>query len=397
MRKFSRMTGALFCALLILLLFFVFTWFNAEVIQFSLLPVVFHGHTRIQPPSAIAEIQEELEIIQPPPDRWPLNENLDFELPINGASGFSLLQTHLRQLPETGAVSVAEIQPGEGFRIISGQGSWWYVDLNGQTGWIDNTIAMINLPDIIPSIIYNNINHSGALFRSSGYALPQITYNSLYNARHFNARFAYEQYVMPVLYRTARKVYTAQQSALQYGYSIIMYDTFRPRDVQVSVRRAMEELMGDNPTVHRGVTSNGWSLGWFISTGISGHQLGISIDVGLARIEEYQIRQVGDYWYKRIVSYYSLEMPTQVHELSALAIVLQRPTQWNSNTRWANLSFAHSMTPAAITLHNILVEAGFGALSSEWWHFDDLDGRNSISNRGINGDFHLRNFVSAIP
>jgi len=50
-----------------------------------------------------------------------------------------------------------------------------------------------------------------------------------------------------------------------------------------------------------------------------------------------------------------------------------------------------------LRLHNLFVNAGFAPLASEWWHFDDTEGRDTIRGNGITGNFYLRNCVSKEP
>ena len=340
----------------------------------------------------------EPEISEPDlPDISLDNYDLDYELPINGASGFSLISMGLRETPDENSNAITTIQPGYAFKIISAQDNWWYVYYDGMSGWVDNTFCMINLPDIIPSIIYVNTNSTSSVLRSSGYDLPGITGERLYNARAFSHRFGEEQYIMPVLYQTAGRIHNAQQTALENGDSLKIYETFRPWDVQVNIRSTLQALMNDNAAVHNGINTGGWRMSWFISTSVSTHQMGAAVDASLVRIIDYEVRTTGGYAYKVITSYEDYPMPTTVHELSAQAVVLRHGVQWNRTTGWGNVPFADTMTEGAKALHYIFVNAGFIPLASEWWHFDDMDARNAIRGRGINGNFHIKNSASEEP
>ena len=327
----------------------------------------------------------------------PINYDLVYELPINGATGFALLSMGLRESPDVNSNAMANIAPGGAFRIISAQGNWWNVEYSGRTGWVDNTFCMINLPDIIPSIIYSNPNHGGAEFRSSGYHLPGITNQQLYNAISHNNRFGKQQYIMPVLYSTAIKVYNAQRAALSNGDSLRIYETFRPLSVQRNVSNSLRTLMDTNATVSSGINVGGWNIGWFISQSVSTHQMGAAIDASLVRVVEYETRTTGGHSYRVITRYTNHTMPTRIHELSARAVVLVRGANWNQGAGWENVAFAPTMTDGARRLHNLFVNAGFVPLASEWWHFDDIEGRDTIRGHGITGNFYLRNCVSAEP
>ena len=55
------------------------------------------------------------------------------------------------------------------------------------------------------------------------------------------------------------------------------------------------------------------------------------------------------------------------------------------------------MTTPAKQLQNYCTSAGMSPLASEWWHFNDLDAKEAIKNKGINGKFYLQDNVSKAP
>ena len=98
---------------------------------------------------------------------------------------------------------------------------------DGSTGWVSKTYTMVNLPDVLPSIRYNATNSYDSLYRSCGKALA-LTGTSLYTGKSENAKLGYAEYNMPVLYTMAKKIAFAQATALSEGYTLVLYEGFRP-------------------------------------------------------------------------------------------------------------------------------------------------------------------------
>lgn len=323
---------------------------------------------------------------------------LTYELPINGASGFLLARQYLKESPQENSVNLLPIEPGSPFTIIFSENGYLKVEYRAQVGWVSSALAMVNLPDIVPSIIYFNTNSTSSLFQSSGYGLPDIYSQALYDARDFNERFSKEQYIMPVLYRTAIMFHDAQQAALKDGNSLKIYETFRPLDVQTTISRGLRGMMQENQTVREGINSNGWGIGWFISGGVSTHQLGAGADLALVRIRQYETRTTSGFEYKAITAFSEYMMPSKMHELSTQAIVLERPSAWHSQNGF-NADFAPTMSVGARRLHAYMVDVGFTPLASEWWHFDYKSAWNQIRREhpSVNGDFRLQGLASRQP
>ena len=324
---------------------------------------------------------------------------LIYELPINGATGFVLARQYLTESPNENSARLRPIYPGHPFTIISSQENYLKIEYGRITGWINNSLALVNLPDIIPSIIYFNTNATRSLFQSSGYGLPNIHEEQLYIARGFNSRFTEEQYIMPILYRTAILLYNAQQAALANGNSLKIYETFRPLDIQTSINISLRELIRQNQTVNEGINTNGWRTNWFIAGGVSTHQLGAGVDLALVRVRDYRIRATGGFEYKIITSYTEYTMPSKMHELSAEAVVTERPTGWSAQNGFGGVNFARTMSVGALRLHNYMVDAGFTPLASEWWHFDDWQAWNHLRRHHptVNGNFRLQGLASRQP
>ena len=316
-----------------------------------------------------------------------------FELPVEGATGFAAIQMDLFDNPSSTATVVEKLAAGTAFTIKGESLDFFFVDAVTENsefvGWVKKDITLINLPDIITSIVYYDSNSDSSLFKSSGVDLPNITGNQLYNCYVYNGRFNRKQYIMPVLYPFACKIMQAQTAALAEGNSLKIYETYRPHSVQKNVSGTLKSLMSSNSTVYSGIAS--WGMGWFIATSYSNHQRGRAMDVSLVKVLEMDEHPTGDCSYWEVVAYSEYDMPTEMHELSTRAVTFQygvNAQYWKSTP----LSKGMKDSEGAQLLQRYCTDAGMTPLASEWWHFDD----NSCMNK-CTGEFLINTCLSETP
>ena len=244
-----------------------------------------------------------------------VNQNqYGLELPISGATGYTSTKLDLYSNEHRDTVLLT-LDAGTAFRIIDEVGDLWHIQIDNTYGYIEHLLCMINLPDVIPSIVYYNSNSDNSLYMSRGNELKNVTSEKLYDTYFFNERFGEKQYAMPVLYNTAKLICNAQSLALQNGQTLVIYEAFRPADTQKQVRDALTILINTNSDV-KAHTEDSFGANWFIAKSTSNHQIGYAIDVTLADVISAQYDTCGDYTYIRINEYVEMEMPTRIHELS---------------------------------------------------------------------------------
>lgn len=350
------------------------------------------------PPTTDTSLPISLEDIYTPEAVTPLHL-LDngFELPLNGSSGYCSINLSLLSNPDYNSSKVSSLTAGTGFKILKENNDWWYVSINNCNGWLPNKYCMINLPDVIPSIIYDDTNSYKSLFLSSQKELPNITGKQLYNVYQFNSRLNKEEFIMPIMCPTAKKIAKVQHLALSNNQSLKIYETFRPLDVQKKISSNLSFLMNNDSTVFNGINRNSWNESWFIAQSISNHQRGIALDVSLVNVIDSTYNQIGKYSYTSIIEYKECKMPTRMHELSADAVSLKYGVNSNSKTAWQNVPLSNTMTESAICLQNYFTKCGFCPLASEWWHFNDLDTKDLLDGIYSSGQYYIRECLSSIP
>ena len=310
--------------------------------------------------------------------------------------------------------ALALVASGTPFTVLREEGDWWQVAVTTDyftdeeqtqtqrgeiTGWLEHKYCLVNLPDVIPSIIYDATNSYSSHFRSCGKIIPEVTGEAFYPSKTYNERLRKMEFMMPVLYSMAFKLCEAQQSALAEGNSLILYEGYRPHQVQTKVLNSLSAMTRTDPEVKEAVTGSPWRISWFISGGYSNHQRGYAVDMGLAKVSETKEYTTGGYRYVRVWNYERYEMPTPIHELSRAAATYTAPVTINSTTAWKNAEMTQAMASnePALGLQRYCTDAELTPLASEWWHFNDLSTRSQVlENQGI-GDFLISSVRSAAP
>ena len=145
-----------------------------------------------------------------------------FELPLVGATGYASIPLSLTATAG-GTDKTAELKAGEAFRILEERGDDWRVEArDGASGWVAHRYAFVNLPDILPSIVYNVTNADASVFVSAGKDIPDVTGRRLYDCRTRNERLEDDEYLTPVLYAMAKKIAAAQKAALAQGDTLVL-------------------------------------------------------------------------------------------------------------------------------------------------------------------------------
>lgn len=306
--------------------------------------------------------------------------------------------------------AMAILAAGTPFTILQEVGNWWkircetdYTDEDGQPqhgeaiGWVEHRWCMINLPDVIPSILYDATNGYSSKFVSCGKPLAGITGQALYPGKAQNDRLGEPEFMMPVLYSMAFRLCAAQRAALAEGNCLVLYEGYRPLDVQMEVSGALRVLIRDDAEVRAGVTSAPWSIAWFIATSASNHQQGYAVDVSLARVRSVRECQSGNYRYIRVEQSQLYDMPTAIHELSRAAATFTAPVASHSPTAWKSATLAPGMNEPALGLQKYCTNAELTPLASEWWHFNDLNTRSQILGQPGSGGFAITRCRSIAP
>ncbi len=335
--------------------------------------------------------------LEPTPPSPSQRYNVDLEFPVTGATGYTSVALDLKTSGNSDAQTIETLKAGTAFEVLEEQGDWWLIKNDTSTGWVEHTFCLVNLPDVIPSIIYDNTNTYSSRYMSSGKSIPNITGKSLYSGKTYNKRLGKEEFIVPVLYSMSRKIFLAQQEALADGNSLIILEGYRPYPVQQSVVSELTKLANKDREVKAGISAEPWGVNWFIATNVSNHQMGYAIDASLAKIHATTEIVIGEYAGIEITDYTEYKMPTKIHELSVTAVTFTAPVKSTIPLAWKNSVIAETMNEPAIMLQSYSTNAGLSPLASEWWHFNDLDAMKATMDNSSDGNYFLTDSYSTSP
>jgi D-alanyl-D-alanine dipeptidase len=316
----------------------------------------------------------------------------DLELPVNGATGYASVDIGVMN---SGGERIAVLKAGAAFLILREDLEWWLISVDGIEGWVRHNLCMINLPDVIPSIIYDNTNAYGSVCFSSGEFIPGLTGEALYSysdrrdGKAYNSRFENHEYIIPVLYSMSKRIWNAQKFALANGDTLIIYEGYRPYSAQKKAVAALQSLANENSYVRTGLSAPPWSMGWFVATGISNHQRGYAVDLSLGQTVAIEDAISGDYKHRSVTLFQYYQMPTQIGELSVSSVAHVSPNSSELSEGMKNNIYAQN-------LRKYCTDAGLTPLASEWWHFNDEHTRRAITNLS-DGNYEVKECLSVPP
>lgn len=94
-------------------------------------------------------------------------------------------------------------------------------------GYIDSDKCMINLPDYLGKLCrYDITNSYSSIYLAHQYAIPAVSGTVI--AGYENVLLTDGTFLVPLLYPVAKKFAVAAEAAREEGYTIKIYDSFRP-------------------------------------------------------------------------------------------------------------------------------------------------------------------------
>lgn len=232
-------------------------------------------------------------------------------------------------------------------------------------GYIDANYCMINLPDLMgDKLMYNITNSYASIYMTHEYEIPTIT-NQI-TVGYEKVKLKENTYLVPLLFPTAKKLEVAAFDAIDKGYKLLIYDSYRPQeatrmlydttlalvDTPIPELPFTDKVLEDMPVLGEGevltygdlITDNGrYTLNYFLAKGGSRHNQGIALDLTLYHLKTRE----------------EVLMQTSIHDLTWYS-------ERKRNNREANI------------LSKIMTDAGFGTLTSEWWHYQDNEAKDEL-------------------
>ena len=205
---------------------------------------------------------------------------------------------------------------------------------------LDKKFILINLPNVMQEeVIYSITNAISAIYNINGSNIPEVTREVLYpNMTNIN------DLKVPLMYRTAEKLYKAERDFLKQGLTIKIYDTYRPYKVTKYLYEKTLKIADKHvDELNKEINGFQYSQRWFLAENYSSHNYGVAIDMTLVNIKNNE----------------ELQMQTGMHNLSVFSVI-----EYNNDN--SNL------------LAKIMKRNHFTSLKSEWWHFQDNSAKVAV-------------------
>ena len=261
----------------------------------------------------------------------------------------------------------ATAKAGTALCVVEERNGMFGVRIQDSICYIDSDYCMINLPDYMGDLCsYQITNSTDSKYLIHEFEIPKVT--AVVTPGYQSVKQSDGSYLVPLLYPTAKKLIPAAKEAIAAGYRLKIYDSFRPqaatRDIfqktsailddeipaltHTGVSVAMldlPEVNDDEVLTYRQVMTNGtYGMNDFLAQGTSRHNYGVALDLTL----------------EDLYSGEEIPMQTDIHDLSWYSVTGRN----NANAR---------------LLATFMKGAGFGTLSTEWWHFQDNENYKKLS------------------
>ena len=237
------------------------------------------------------------------------------------------------------------IEAGTPLKVLTYANGIFKIYDGKNTGFVDSNVCMINLPDIMQEEMQYDITNSYySIYKIHGDRIEGVTGEVLYPYVYIDE----EEYLVPLLFPVAVHLYEAQERAMESGYTLKVYDAYRPYAVTKDIYAKTTEFVTENPLYAKLMTEPVKGVTYkqsnFLAQSVSNHNYGVAVDITIADLETGR----------------ELEMQSPMHELSTLSVL-------SLNNENANL------------LADIMLSSGFKGLNSEWWHFEIRDYRGKYA------------------
>ena len=276
-----------------------------------------------------------------------------------------LMELPLYESSDAESETLASVPAASTLCVLAEEDGFFRVRYGETYGYLSSSYCMINLPEYMGKLIsYDITNSYASKYAVHGYEIPEVTGEVVKGYEH--VCLAEGVYLAPYLYPCCEKLYTAANAALEQGYRLKIYDSYRPNQATVDIYNKAElmtnqpvpelDIYGEVPEelpelaegqtlTYRMLWEDGtYGLPNFLAKGGSMHNMGIALDLTLERVDSGE----------------ELEMQSDMHDLSIYSVINRDNDE-------------------ALILDNIMKAAGFGGLTSEWWHFQDNETRKNLS------------------
>lgn len=127
------------------------------------------------------------------------------------------------------AQEIGTAPAGSAWCVLGMEGQYLKIRFEGQDGYIDSEYCMINLPEYIGDLCQYNITNSySSIYLVHEFGIDYVSGKVI--TGYEDVKIGSGEYLVPFLFPSAQKLMKAAQLAKEQGYTLKIYDSYRPKD-----------------------------------------------------------------------------------------------------------------------------------------------------------------------
>ena len=150
-------------------------------------------------------------------------------------TGANLLYSTIWPMMDVKAYADAEatqelgtVTAGSAWCVLGLEGQYFKIRYNGQDAYINSEYCMINLTEYLGSLcVYDITNSYSSIYTVHEYGISKVSGAVI--SGYENVQIAKGEYLVPLLFPTAQKLLKAGEAAKEQGYTLKIYDSYRPQ------------------------------------------------------------------------------------------------------------------------------------------------------------------------
>lgn len=147
------------------------------------------------------------------------------------------------------AEPLGTVAAGSAWCVLGQEGDYLKIRYQQQDAYIDSDYCLINLPEYIGNLcLYNITNSYDSKYMVHEYGINKVTGTVI--TGYEQVQTAPGEYLAPLLFPTAQKLIKAGEAAKEQGYTLKIYDSFRPQSATSEIYRLTSSIMHTNVPAH---------------------------------------------------------------------------------------------------------------------------------------------------
>lgn len=133
---------------------------------------------------------------------------------------------------------------GSAWCVLGMEGRYLKIRYQGQDAYIDSDYCMINLPEYLGELcLYDITNSYSSIYLVHEYEIKKVSGTVIIG--YENVQITPGQYLAPLLFPTAQKLLKAGEAAREQGYTLKIYDSYRPQNATIEIFMLTSSILGD--------------------------------------------------------------------------------------------------------------------------------------------------------